>query len=189
MSLLSTNWPPNIASLAAFLAQGQKSGVRLLFSHCAENHRYRQSELSALIAPLKLRRHEKKALINEALMPLLTYTLSPSDVHQAIENETQPPLPSQVCDACAPGVFQHYGYLVADQGWCSQCHGRGECLDIALIEYYRQCGIDDEAINDHLPRKRWNSLGGGAPYTYQSLEAIKTQYQHVFHRRANLRRQ
>ncbi|MFS1914445.1 hypothetical protein BCU58_025645, partial [Vibrio sp. 10N.286.48.B7] len=36
-----------------------------------------RGELSALIAPLKLRRHEKKALINEALMPLFTYTLSP----------------------------------------------------------------------------------------------------------------
>ncbi|MFS1877562.1 hypothetical protein [Enterovibrio norvegicus] len=117
-------------------------------------------------------------------MPLFTYTLSPSDVHQAIENETQPPLPSQVCDACAPGVFQHYGYLVADQGWCSQCHGRGECLDVALIEYYRQCGIDDETINDHLPRKRWNSQTGGTPMPINHWERLKSSTNMSFSQRA-----
>ncbi|MEZ9969364.1 hypothetical protein AB4394_00300 [Vibrio lentus] len=180
MPLFSINAKPKIALLSTFFAQCQQSGVRLIFSHGALNYRHQQSELSALLAPLKLRKREKKALINEALKPLFTYTLSPNDVHQAIKNETQPPLPSQICDACAPGVFQHYGYLVADQGWCSQCHGRGECLDVALIEYYRQCGIDDETINDNLPRKRWNSLDGGHPYAYQSLGEIKKQYQHVF---------
>ncbi|XNT05815.1 hypothetical protein AB6D20_027890 (plasmid) [Vibrio splendidus] len=97
--------------LSAFFAQlrSQQSGVRLIFSHGALNYRHQQSELSALLAPLKLRKREKKALINDealindALKPLFTYTLTlkplftytlspndgPNDVHQAIPSGHQ----------------------------------------------------------------------------------------------------
>ncbi|MFS1914444.1 hypothetical protein [Vibrio sp. 10N.286.48.B7] len=57
-------------------------------------------------------------------------------------------------------------------------------MDVALIEYYRQCGIDDETINDHLPEKSDGTSRRGAPHAYQSLGEIKSSTNMSFSQRA-----
>lgn len=104
--------------------------------------------------------------------------LDPIDFFAAMEQTNQQAFPCQVCDRCAPGLFEHYGYHVADNSWCSQCHEQGECLDVALIEYYRKHQIDNETISHTLPRARWGSKHG-VP-SYQSLEDIKSAYPLAF---------
>lgn len=180
LRLFSSKPTPSISALLTFLQQCQASGGRIIFSPSGINEYTRKSELDALLKPLNLPRRDKKTLINDHLIPLTKLTIDPDDIYAAIEHPNQQPFPNQVCDNCAPGLFEHYGYLVADNGWCSQCHGRGECLDIALIEHYRKCGIDDETINGELPRKRWVSRNVSFSGMYQSIEDIEKTYQSVF---------
>lgn len=78
----------------------------------------------------------------------MIYQCEKNTVNVAAETNTQ------LCDHCAPKLFERYGYDVADVGECSQCQGNGECLDVALIEFYRKNKIDDETIYTSLPRVR-----------------------------------
>ncbi|HDM8072135.1 TPA: hypothetical protein P0E08_005348, partial [Vibrio harveyi] len=125
-----------------------------------------------------LSRIEAKRLLKTLLSPMTGFNLGPAAFFSAMNHPEQQAFPCQVCDNCAPGLFKHYGYLVADTSWCSQCHEKGECIDVALIEHYRKLGIDDDTIWKALPRTRWGSRNG--PSTYFSLENIETTYQAVF---------
>lgn len=162
-------------SLDAFLTQCRTQNVH--FTFCGSDHQ--TSSLKALIAPLHLSRKSRKHLLN-TLKPMTRFTLGPDEFFAAMNHQDQQAFPCQVCDSCAPGLFEYYGYNVADTGWCSQCHQRGECLDVPLIEYYRRHGIDDDTINRYLPRKRWGLRGSGAPPLYQSLEDIKAIHHSLF---------
>ncbi|MFA0072130.1 hypothetical protein AB4396_00315 [Vibrio cyclitrophicus] len=159
--------------LIEFLIQCEAQGVHFRFPPNMNEHR-----LKALIQPLNLSRKDTKVLLKEHILPLSTFKLGPAEFFTAMNHPDQQAFPCQVCDNCAPGLFEYYGYNITDTSWCSQCHERGECLDVALIEYYRKHGIDDETIYRHLPRKRWSS--GCDPVTYQSLEGIEKAYQSVF---------
>ena len=124
------------------------------------------------------KRHHMDCATEAHSTPLVGLRLGPDDFFTAMEQVNQQAFPCQVCDSCAPGLFDHYGYHVADNSWCSQCHEQGECLDVALIEYYRKHHIDDDTINHTLPRTRWSSRNGTP--RYQSLEDIKSGYPSVF---------
>ncbi|HGS4799311.1 TPA: hypothetical protein ACMDRK_003362 [Vibrio cholerae] len=53
----------------------------------------------------------------------MIYQCEKNTVNVAAETNTQ------LCDHCAPELFERYGYDVADVGECSQCQGNGECLE------------------------------------------------------------
>ncbi len=180
LHFFSTKPTPSSDSLFAFLQQCQAQGGHLAFSPMALSDDNRKSELNALMNPLDLSRHEKRKIIRDYLTPLSRFTITPNEFGIATSHPEQQVFPCQVCDNCAPGLFEHYGYYIADTGWCSQCHQRGECIDVPLIEYYRQHGIDDDTINRYLPRKRWGLRGSGAPPLYQSLEDIKAIHHSLF---------
>ncbi|PMK82359.1 hypothetical protein BCT92_13795 [Vibrio sp. 10N.261.52.E5] len=133
-----------------------------------------------MLKPLRLSRRDRKTLIHDHLTPLSKLIINPDDIYCAIEHNDQQAFPSQICDNCAPGLFKHYGYRVADAGWCSQCHERGECLDVALIEHYRKYGIDDYTICRYLPRKRYQSNVCPLPLRYQSIDDIEKAHQTLF---------
>ncbi|KFK59492.1 hypothetical protein JS84_03815 [Vibrio vulnificus] len=160
--------------LHTFLTQCHKQNIRL--SLLADQSKTYQ--LKTLIKPLKLSRTEAKRLLKTHLSPMTCFDLGAAEFFSAMKHPEQQAFPCQVCDNCAPGLFKHYGYLVADTSWCSQCHEKGECIDVALIEHYRKLGIDDDTIWKALPRTRWGSRNG--PSTYLSLEDIETTYQAVF---------
>ncbi|WP_347365266.1 hypothetical protein [Vibrio vulnificus] len=160
--------------LHTFLTQCHKQNIRL--SLLADQSKTYQ--LKTLIKPLKLSRTEAKRLLKTHLSPMTCFDLGAAEFFSAMNHPEQQAFPCQVCDNCAPGLFKHYGYLVADTSWCSQCHEKGECIDVALIEHYRKLGIDDDTIWRTLPRTRWGSRNG--PSTYLSLEYIEATYQAVF---------
>lgn len=112
---------------------------------------------------------EKHILKPKAITPCMTvYSATKKEKHR---------FPNQVCDGCAPGLFEHYGYGVADTGWCSECDQVGECLDVPLIEHYRKQGIGDDIIYAHLPRLRWCSIH--QPEFHQTLEEIESTYRAI----------
>lgn len=122
------------------------------------------------LSPCDANALEKHRLKPKAITPHMTvYSATKKEKHR---------FPNQVCDGCAPGLFKHYGYGVADTGWCSQCYQVGECLDVPLIEHYRKQGIDDDIIYAHLPRLRWNAIH--QPEFNQTLEEIESTYQAIF---------
>ncbi|WP_139686214.1 hypothetical protein [Vibrio tasmaniensis] len=160
--------------LNTFLTQCHEQNIGLaLLADKSKTH-----QLKTLIKPLNLSHRDAKRLLKTYLSPMTRVHLCPADFFTAMNHPEQQAFPCQVCDNCAPGLFKHYGYLVADTSWCSQCHEQGECIDVALIEHYRKFGIDDDTIWEALPRTRWGSRTG--PSTYLSLEDIKTIYQAVF---------
>ena len=161
-------------NLNAFLMQCQKQHVHLvLLADKSKTH-----PLTTLIQPLNLSQNQAKRLLKAHLSPLTRFHLAPAAFFTAMNHPEQQAFPCQVCDNCAPGLFKHDGYLVADTSWCSQCHEKGACIDVALIEHYRKFGIDDDTIWIALPRTRWGARNG--PSTYQSLEDIEMRYQAVF---------
>ncbi|APP09198.1 hypothetical protein VH1709_contig00184-0001 [Vibrio harveyi] len=160
--------------LHTFLTECHKQNIRLAL--LADKSKAYQ--LKTLIKPLNLSRIEAKRLLKTHLSPMTGFNLGPAAFFSAMNHPEQQAFPCQVCDNCAPGLFKHYGYLVADTSWCSQCHEKGECIDVALIEHYRKLGIDDDTIWKSLPRTRWGSRNG--PSTYLSLEDIEATYQAVF---------
>lgn len=160
--------------LHTFLTECHKQNIHLaLLADKSKTY-----QLKTLIKPLNLSRIEAKRLLKTHLSPMTGFNLGPAAFFSAMNHPEQQAFPCQVCDNCAPGLFKHYGYLVADTSWCSQCHEKGECIDVALIEHYRKLGIDDDTIWKALPRTRWGSRNG--PSTYLSLENIETTYQAVF---------
>ncbi len=178
---LSSKPTVSICSLTTFLQQCQTYGGHLLTFSCkGSNDSDRKYQFNALLKPLHLSRSDKKTLINAHLNPLSTFTLNASDVFSVIKHQDQQAFPCQVCDNCAPSLFEHYGYIMADTAWCSQCHQGGDCLDVPLIEHYRKCGIDDVTIYRYLPRKRWTSRNIGVPPFYQSIEDIERIHQPLF---------
>lgn len=180
LRFFSSKPSPSIGSLLTFLQQCQAHGGHIISSPVTFSDDNRKRTLNALLKPLRLSRRDRKRLIDEYLAPLSTFTITSDDVSAALTCQNQPVFPSQVCDACAPGLFEYYGYRVADVGWCSQCHQRGECLDVALIEHYRKCGIDDRTVWRYLTRKRWGNDGLPRPLIYQSIEDIEDEHQSIF---------
>lgn len=172
LSFLSKTKQPQSPNdiLIEFLIQCSKQGVHLRLPHSPKKH-----QLEALIKPLNLSRKETKAALKN-LTPLSTLTLGPYEFFTAREQQGQEAFPCQVCDNCAPGLFEHYGYDVADTSWCSQCHEIGECLDVPLIEHYRKFGIDDKTIWRHLPRKRWDNIG----LFHQTIDDIENEHPSIF---------
>lgn len=171
---------PPVEHLLRFLQQCQTQGGQLIFSHSATNDFSRKHDVTALLKPLYLSRHDKKTLINEYLLPLSQFNLTADDIFAALRRKDQPAFPCQICDNCAPELFQYYGYQVADTNWCSQCFERGECLDAPLIEHYRKYGIDDYTIWRYLPRKRYRSEACPLHLRYQSIEDIKNDHKSIF---------
>ncbi|WP_017052897.1 hypothetical protein [Vibrio genomosp. F6] len=129
---------------------------------------------------LDLSHQESEASLEQQLPPLFTFHFGPAEFFTAMNHQGQQAFPCQLCEHCTPGLFKHYGDKMAGSWWCSQCHQNGECLDAALIEHYRKCGIDDETINGELPRKRWVSRNVSFPGMYQSIEDIEKTYQSIF---------
>ena len=158
-------------TLIAFLTQCREQRFQFVFPSSMTKR-----QLQVLIEPLNLAPQEADALLNEHLSPLSTFTLDPCELFTSMKQQEKAPFPCQVCDNCAPGLFEHYGYDLADTTWCSQCHEKRECLDMVLIEHYRKHDIEDETIRHQLPKTRWDSNSS----TYQSIEAIEAVYQSVF---------
>ncbi|MCR9819761.1 hypothetical protein [Vibrio parahaemolyticus] len=171
----------SVRLLTTFLQQCQTYGGHLVtFSARSGNDNGRKHRLNTLLKPLHLSRSDKKLLIKEYLNSLSTLTINPDDIFSAINHQDQQAFPCQVCDNCAPSLFKYYGYRLTDNGWCSQCHQQGDCLDIPLIEHYRKYGIDDDTIDRYLPRKRWGSRNTGIPPLYLSLKDIEKVHQTLF---------
>lgn len=173
LNFLSTTKQPENPhdTLIAFLTQCREQGFHFVFPPSMDKH-----QLQVLIKPLNLAPQDADALLNEHVSPLSSFTLGSCALFTAMRQQKNTTFPCQVCDNCAPGLFEHYGYDVAQTTWCSQCHEKRECLDMALIEHYRKHDIDDETIRHQLPKTRWNS---DSP-TYQSIEDIEAVYQSVF---------
>lgn len=169
---------PSINTLQRFLQQCQNHNVHLIPPLKVSNNNRRQYQ--ALIKPLGLSRRDRNTLINDSLLPLAKFTLTTDEVGTALKRKDQQAFPCQVCDNCAPGLFEHYGYLVADAGWCSQCFQRGECLDAPLIEHYRKYGIDDDTIWRYLPRQRCQSDIYPLDLRYSAIEDIEAFHQTLF---------
>lgn len=164
--------------LNAFLMQCHAQGAHFLFHPSTINNHRRENQLQAMTQALDLSHQESEALLEQHLPPLFTFHFGPAEFFTAMNHQGQQAFPCQLCEHCAPGLFKHYGDKMADSCWCSQCHQNGICLDVALIEHYRKCGIDDETICHELPRTRWGSRG--EPPTYQSIKAIEAAHQSVF---------
>ncbi|MFA0072129.1 hypothetical protein AB4396_00310 [Vibrio cyclitrophicus] len=182
LRFLSFKPTPHAGSLLTFLQQCQINNGHIIFDTIEANDFNRRSKLNRLIKPLNLSWRERKTLIHDHLTPQSKFTITPNDIYVALNHPDQQAFPCQVCDNCAPGLFYVYcrNARLSDNNWCSQCHERGECLDVALIEHYRKHGIDDETISRLLPRKRWTSRGLGCPQLYQSIEDIEKTHQSVF---------
>ncbi len=159
--------------LLEFLVQCRKQGFHFRFPPTTDKH-----QLKALIHPLNLTHKQETTLLNTYFAPISTFTFSPYEFFTSMDHQGQQAFPCQMCDSCAPKLFEHYGYDVAAASWCSQCHENRKCIDVTLIEHYRKYNIYDETICHQLPRARWcldDSLS-----TYQSIEDIETVYQPVF---------
>ncbi len=156
-------------TLSHFFIQCKTQGIHFVFPPTMDT-----GQLGALIPPPE----DTKALLETHLAPMSTFRFGPYEVFTAMKHKVPPTFPCQWCERCAPGLFKHYGHAVAEMGWCSQCHQEGECLDVALIEYYRKHGIDDDTIHRELPKIRWRSADDSL--TYLSLEDIENTYQPVF---------
>ncbi len=160
-------------TLIDFLIQCNIQGFHFHFPPSIDKH-----SLKALIEPLNLTQKDTNTLLHQHLLPLSRFTLGPCEFFTSMNQQDQLSFPCQVCEHCAPGLFEHYGYRMADTTWCSQCHETRECLDMALIEHYRKHGIDNETIIHQLPKIRWTCNSDS--FAYQSIENIETVYQSVF---------
>lgn len=179
LSFFSPKPAASVRLLTTFLQRCQIYCGHLISSPVATSNNNKH-QINTLLKPLNLSRRDRKTLINEQLLPLSTFPLTTNDIFTALRNKDQPAFPCQVCDNCAPSLFKYYGYRLADNGWCSQCHQQGDCLDIPLIEHYRKYGIDDDTIDRYLPRKRWASRNTGIPPLYRSLKDIEVLHQTLF---------
>ena len=178
LSFFSKKSTASVRLLTTVLQQCQTHNGHLISSLKVNSNNKHQ--MNALLKPLCLSRRDKKTLIDEHLLPLSVSPLTTNDVFTALKKEHHPAFPCQVCDNCALGLFEHYGYLVADAGWCSQCFKRGECLDVPLIEHYRKYGIDDDTIWRYLPRKRCLSDTYPLHLRYSTIEDIEACHQPLF---------
>lgn len=162
--------------LNTFLTQCHTQNVHIVFKGAKQ-----AQSLDRVIAPLNASRQARHHLLNK-LTPMTTFTLSPETFYTAMNHHGQQAFPCQVCDQCAPSLVDFYcqNERLVDAGWCSQCHQKGDCLDVPLIEHYRKHHIDDETIWLHLPRTRWASRYTCIPPLYQSIEEIEKTYAWVF---------
>lgn len=150
LRFLSPNRQPKTSDdmLIEFLQQCRIQSVHFLFQTSSIEH-----QIKTLIQSLNLSCSDTQTRLNAHLTPISTSNLGTAEFFTAMNHDEKQAFPCQMCDNCAPELFKHYGYRVADHSWCSQCHQNGECLDIALIEHYRK----HDTICRYLPRKRYQS--------------------------------
>lgn len=165
-------------ALTAFLSLARQRGVRLQFPPHLASLQERENALARLLQPLTLSDEERHRLLEHSLRPLSVFDVGPSACFTAIHSAEPLAFPCQLCKRCAPGLFDYYGGHLSQRSWCSQCHHNGACIDAALIEHYRQCGIEEDTIVRQLPKARWG-LRGEVP-SYQSITAIENAYPLAF---------
>ena len=85
-----------------------------------------------------------------------------------VSSSTPKERPYQICDQCAPTLFEYYGYDVADIGTCDNCYQKSDCIDVALIEHYRAQEIDEKSIYCTLPRLR--QYPNAQPMSWKDIE-------------------
>ena len=165
-------------ALNAFLLLAQLRGVQFQFPPHLASRQARENALARLLQPLTLSDEERERLLETYLRPMSVFDIGVSACSTAIHSAKPPDFPCQLCKRCAPGMFVHYGEPLSQRSWCSQCHHNGACIDAALIEHYRQCGIEEDTIVRQLPKARWG-LRGEAP-SYQSIASIEQAYPLAF---------
>ncbi len=165
-------------ALTAFLSLARQRGVRLQFPPHLASRQARENALARLLQPLTLSDEERERLLETYLRPMSVFDIGVSACSTAIHSAKPPDFPCQLCQRCAPGLFDYYGGHLSQRSWCSQCHQNGPCIDAALIEHYRQCGIEEDTIERQLPKARWG-LRGEAP-SYQSIASIEQAYPLAF---------
>lgn len=165
-------------ALNAFLLIAQLRGVQFQFPPHFASRQEREKALSQLLEPLTLSDEKRERLLEAHLRPMSVFVIGIGACSTAIHSAEPPNLPCQLCQRCAPGLFAHYGEPLSQRSWCSQCHQNKPCIDAALIEHYRQCGIEESTIERQLPKARWG-LKGEAP-SYQSIASIEQAYPLVF---------
>ncbi len=165
-------------ALNAFLLLAQLRGVQFQFPPHLAARQARENALARWLEPLTLSDEERERLLETYLRPMSVFDIGVSACSTAIHSAEPPDFPCQLCQRCAPGLFVHYGEPLSQRSWCSQCHQNGPCIDAALIEHYRQCGIEEDTIVRQLPKARWG-LRGEAP-SYQSIASIEQAYPLAF---------
>lgn len=166
---------PTIHPFIQWLTLCQSHGYRLTFGNPTLNDEEKHLYIHELSKTLTLSGAEEKTLKKHLLSNTPPHE-GIAAIYRAIKKQRRV-FPCQVCETCAPTLFTHYGHLVADNSWCSQCYQKSDCIDAALIEHYHQHGIDDDTILSTLPRLRWGAMGRPA---YQSIEEIESAYEPVF---------
>lgn len=165
-------------ALNAFLLLAHLRGVQFQFPPRFASQQARENALARWLEPLTLSDEERARLLETYLRPMSVFDIGVSACSAAIHSAEPPDFPCQLCQRCAPGLFVHYGEPLSQRSWCSQCHQNGPCIDAALIEHYRQCGIEEATIERQLPKARWG-LRGEVP-SYQSVASIEQAYPLAF---------